>query len=363
MDDKTVKADLMVVQLDRARTALAEAKTIGETKKIMDMAHAAQIYARRQQLGEEAMAYALAIKIEALRKLGEMLAVGEDRAKVGQPKKSIVLDRDYTLPTLKDIGISKNLSVMAQQLAAMPDAQFEQVREGVQTVSEAMKTVRAAKTKAARGELAQTANSMPRDKRWHLSTADIQTHTTSKRFDYIITDPPYLKEYLHLYDVLAKRALDWLEPDGLLVVMCGQSYLAQIYALMAKHLSYYWTGCYLTPGQPTPLRARQVNTTWKPLLMFTKPDGNYKGKIFGDVFKSDSNDKRLHEWGQSESGMSAIVSGICLPGTTILDPFLGAGTTGVAAIRHGCLFTGFDVDAECVKLSHARITNDTATTR
>ena len=363
MDDKTVKADLMVVQLDRARTALAEAKTIGETKKVMDMAHAAQIYARRQQLGEEAMAYALAIKIEALRKLGEMLAVGEDRAKVGQPKKSIVPDGNYTFPTLKELGIGNKLSMVAQQLAAMPDAQFEQVREGVQTVSEAMKTVRAAKTKAARGELAQTANSMPRDNRWHLSTADIQTHTTSKRFDYIITDPPYLKEYLHLYDVLAKRALDWLEPDGLLVVMCGQSYLAQIYALMAKHLSYYWTGCYLTPGQPTPLRARQVNTTWKPLLMFTKPDGNYKGKIFGDVFKSDSNDKRLHEWGQSESGMSAIVSGICLPGTTILDPFLGAGTTGVAAIRHGCLFTGVDVDAECVKLSHARITHDTATTR
>ena len=36
MDDKTVKADLMVVQLDRARTALAEAKTIGETKKVLD---------------------------------------------------------------------------------------------------------------------------------------------------------------------------------------------------------------------------------------------------------------------------------------------------------------------------------------
>jgi len=361
MDDKTVKADLMVVQLDRARTALAEAKTIGETKKIMDMAHAAQIYARRQQLGEEAMAYALAIKIEALRKLGEMLA-STPKAKPGTKREFGRAERPNS-PTLAELGISRDTSTIAQKLAAMPDAQFEQVREGVQTVSEAMKTVRAAKTKAARGELAQTANSMPRDKRWHLSTADIQTHTTSKRFDFIITDPPYLKEYLHLYDVLAKRALDWLEPDGLLVVMCGQSYLAQIYALMAKHLSYYWTGCYLTLGQPTPLRARQVNTTWKPLLMFTKPDGNYKGKIFGDVFKSDSNDKRLHEWGQSESGMSAIVSGICLPGTTILDPFLGAGTTGVAAIRHGCLFTGFDVDAECVKLSHARITNDTATTR
>ena len=62
MNDKTIKADLMVVQLDRARTALAEAKTIGETKKVLDMAHAAEIYAHRQKLGEEAIGYAHSIK-------------------------------------------------------------------------------------------------------------------------------------------------------------------------------------------------------------------------------------------------------------------------------------------------------------
>ena len=178
MDDKTVKADLMVVQLDRARTALAEAKTIGETKKIMDMAHAAQIYARRQQLGEEAMAYALAIKIEALRKLGEMLAVGEDRAKVGQPKKSIVLDRDYTLPTLKDIGISKNLSVMAQQLAAMPDEQFEQVREGVQTVSEALRNLKHQSRKTSREAIAWKKVSDPKG-----------------QYDLILCDPPWQYDF------------------------------------------------------------------------------------------------------------------------------------------------------------------------
>ena len=191
MDDKTVKADLMVVQLDRARTALAEAKTIGETKKVMDMAHAAQIYARRQQLGEEAMAYALAIKIEALRKLGEMLAVGEDRAKVGQPKKSIVLDRDYTLPTLKDIGISKNLSVMAQQLAAMPVEQFEQVRDGALAVNKALQ---AANVERKRAEISK---SIGNAKGAHLQKLE-------GVYDVIVIDPPW--NYGREYDPESSRS-------------------------------------------------------------------------------------------------------------------------------------------------------------
>ena len=127
MDDKTVKADLMVVQLDRARTALAEAKTIGETKKIMDMAHAAQIYARRQQLGEEAMAYAHSIKYEALRKLGEILA-STPKAKPGtKPQFSSTLEPNS--PTLAELQINRKVAMVAQQLAAMPAEAFERVRD------------------------------------------------------------------------------------------------------------------------------------------------------------------------------------------------------------------------------------------
>jgi hypothetical protein len=68
-----VKQDLVLVKLDTARTALAEAKTIQETKKILDVAKSAEIYARRQKLGKEAEDYAACIVLEALRQLGNML--------------------------------------------------------------------------------------------------------------------------------------------------------------------------------------------------------------------------------------------------------------------------------------------------
>jgi DNA modification methylase len=130
MDDKTVKADLMVVQLDRARTALAEAKTIGETKKIMDMAHAAHIYARRQQLGEEAMAYAHSIKYEAYRKLGEILQAAPKN--IGS-KGSVVPNWDRAhldaTPTLDELGLTNKESALAQQLAALEPDRFAIVVE------------------------------------------------------------------------------------------------------------------------------------------------------------------------------------------------------------------------------------------
>ena len=45
--------DLILAKMDTARMALAEAKTILETKNILDVAVAAEIYAKRQQSGKK----------------------------------------------------------------------------------------------------------------------------------------------------------------------------------------------------------------------------------------------------------------------------------------------------------------------
>lgn len=42
-------------------------------------------------------------------------------------------------------------------------------------------------------------------------------------------------------------------------------------------------------------------------------------------------------------------------GDLVLDPFLGSGTTGVAALKHNRRFVGFDVSKECVDKSRTRI--------
>lgn len=278
-------------------------------------------------------------------------------------------DNQYTVGASIDAPISQNQAAELLNVSRPSVQRAKQVIEhgtpelihaveqGEIPVSRAVKEIRSIEIKAERQAIADTAKNIEPDNRWRVYQGDVATWTAPRQYDFIITDPPYPKEFIPLYAVLAMRANEWLTPGGLLIAMCGQSYLNEIYNIMSEHLTYYWTACYLLPGQPTPLRTRQVNTSWKPLLIFSRSD-SYKGKIFGDVFKSDGNDKDFHKWGQSVSGMTSIISQICLPGQYILDPFCGAGTTGIAALAHGCLFDGLELEAENVNISKARL-NDT----
>ncbi len=246
----------------------------------------------------------------------------------------------------KYVSEAENLKKEAPDLA-------EQVRSGDMTIPKAKKESQKRKRVAERTALAESAKDLSVDDRWSVLEGDINSYQTGKQFDFIITDPPYPREYLHLYEALAIRANEWLKPGGLLIAMCGQSYLNQIYEMMSKYIEYYWTAAYLTPGESPSLWQKNVIPKWKPLLIFAK--GKYSGKMFGDVFTSGANEKGLHKWGQSESGMYSIISNVCLPGQSIFDPFCGSGTTGVAALKHGCLFHGIDIDSDNVNISRGRL--------
>lgn len=254
-------------------------------------------------------------------------------------------------------GVSGRYVSEAENIKDKEPELAEKVRSGDMTIAEAKKKAQKAEREKERHKLAESAKSLPADERWNVSEGDINNYQAGKQFDFIITDPPYPKEYLQLYEVLAERANEWLKDGGLLIAMCGQSYLNQIYEMMSKHIEYYWTAAYLTPGESPSLWQKNVIPKWKPLLIFAK--GKYSGKMFSDVYTSGANEKGLHKWGQSESGMYSIISNVCLPGQSIFDPFCGSGTTGVAALKHGCLFHGIDIESENVNISKRRLNDCT----
>jgi site-specific DNA-methyltransferase (adenine-specific) len=171
------------------------------------------------------------------------------------------------------------------------------------------------------------------------------------QIDCVISDPPYPKEFVHLYGELAESCAK----AGItrVAVMAGQSYLPEIIAEMCKHLEYRWMIAYITPGgQAVQQWQAKVNTFWKPILVFGKSDD-----WIGDVAtsKTNDNDKRFHGWGQSESGMSDLVSRLSKPGETVCDPFMGAGTTGVVSLALGRKFIGCDIDSDHCITSKARL--------
>jgi site-specific DNA-methyltransferase (adenine-specific) len=143
--------------------------------------------------------------------------------------------------------------------------------------------------------------------------------------DVIITDPPYPREFIPLYGDLAEIAAQVLPQGGSLLAMAGESYMPDVLNLMTPHLRYHWTLGYLIPGPSARIWQRNVITQWKPVFWFVK--GEYSGKWVSDTVTSLRNDKKYHHWGQSHSGMAALVTKFADDNKIICDPFMGGGTT------------------------------------
>ncbi|MBR1645210.1 MAG: hypothetical protein IJ774_05780 [Selenomonadaceae bacterium] len=197
---------------------------------------------------------------------------------------------------------------------------------------------------------------LPADK-VKLICADIRdglAEIADNSVDFIITDPPYPKEFLPLYENLSKVAARVLKDGGSLICMTGQSYLPDVIRLLLTSLNYHWCLSYVTMGDKTQIWKSRVHTAWKPLLWFVK--GEYKGDWLGDdVVTSTNKDKTFHEWGQSFGGMKTLIERMTYPDDIILDPFLGGGTTGLAALKSGRKFIGVDIEQSCVDITKTRI--------
>jgi len=169
-----------------------------------------------------------------------------------------------------------------------------------------------------------------------------------RNVDAIITDPPYPREFLPLLDDLATWADMVLSPDGVLAVLIGQTHLPEVYARLEGSRPYRWTACYLTEGPGYVSHPRRVQSSWKPLLVYGG------GPRFGDLIRSSGDDKRLHKWGQNFDAFTTIIERLTEPGQTVVDPFMGGGTTLLAAHALGRHAIGCDLDPEAVASARER---------
>lgn len=235
---------------------------------------------------------------------------------------------------------------------------FEVVeRTGATSLRKAWQHINEANDESRRSELLSALPSVT--DRWeihHRSAAGLIDVVPEKSVDAIVTDPPYPSEYLGTFDELAQLARHALRDGGLVVAMVGKHHLPEyINRLIAGGLTYHWTAAMLMTETPR-IWDRKVFTGWKPLLVFTV--GEYDGPMFNDVVKPGASpDKDLHEWEQDETTMLDIVDRFTRPGTTVLDPFVGSGTTGVAAIKLDRRFIGGDVDEAAVATSRKRLSD------
>jgi len=108
------------------------------------------VFAYRQRLGDVVTGYAHAIKIHALAKLGELLAVmpknvGAKGSVVSGAGRVPVKD---TTATYADLGLSKKTAAVAQQLATLPLSTRDAIAQQETSISEALREKKRATTKA-----------------------------------------------------------------------------------------------------------------------------------------------------------------------------------------------------------------------
>jgi predicted transcriptional regulator len=186
--------------------------------------------------------------------------------------------------------------------------------------------------------------SINQDNIWLGDIRDLGQKISDNSIDFIFTDPPYGKKVIEDYEELAKFAARTLKPGASLLVYSGQSVLPEVYAIMCQHLNYWWTMCMEHGGQNQRLPGKFVYVEWKPIIWFVK--GNRRDSHFvSDLVKS-KQDKDHHEWGQGVEEASYYIEQLTQLGELVCDPFLGGGTTGIAAQRLNRKFLGFEKDPE-----------------
>lgn len=79
------------------------------------------------------------------------------------------------------------------------------------------------------------------------------------------------------------------------------------------------------------------------------------GKYIYDHIESKHEGKNYHSWQQSTVEATHIISRLTEEGDTVLDPFLGSGSTGVAALEKHRKFIGIEIDPETYKIAENRL--------
>jgi ParB-like chromosome segregation protein Spo0J len=177
--------------------------------------------------------------------------------------------------------------------------------------------------------------------------------------DLILADMPYNKKSVPLAENISKLAARVLRDSGACLVMTGLFYLPEITNLLRQHLDYYWQYCILTPGSATrmPMQHRRIANHYKVVIWCQK--GKMQAKdLYEDVIVCPPDaqaDKTHHPHGQSLHVFSELVLRHSRPYDLVLDPFNGAGTTGVAAITSGRRYIGTDVDPACIDITRQRL--------
>ena len=257
-------------------------------------------------------------------------------------------------------GIQPNMLATARRvLASGDDELIAEATGGSLGRTEARKRLR--ELKAARLTAEQLARpSAARSDVVVSDVADLLSHVAPASVAAVITDPPWSE--MKAWEDLARVSAQILKPGGVLVAMAGKHNLPDVLDRLragaeGTDLRYAWTMCCVLPRLTNPLPGVRFQSGWYPLLVMSRGRRSYG--FCPDRVDSDRLDgknlKSHHPWEKDIAGFKRLVEWFAAPGELVVDPFIGGGTTGVAALQTGRAFVGCDIDPRCVDIAARRL--------
>jgi DNA modification methylase len=181
--------------------------------------------------------------------------------------------------------------------------------------------------------------------------------------DLIFTDPLYYESSLYLFKDLGRLADRILRPGGSFIVyLVPQSKEPELYNYVLQNNNLKFWDRFILKMQGriwsnfiTHLKHRTKTLAWfckgdKPL----NPLFDKRQNLF-DIIESEMPDKTCSRYTQSPVETEYLIEALTSVNDLVLDPMLGEGTTGKAAIKLRRRFIGIEIDPLTLKLAKANI--------
>lgn len=349
-----------LVLMTGAEEMLVKATTIQKAKELKDLALTAKQWATRKGLGKKIIQHCMLYAIEAEIRIGELIIAGQEAgqiAKTGGDRKSKIIitqhDNDFKPAKLKELGITPNESAQAQKIATAPKEIIEKLRSGEIKLN----TVQAIIKKREREMAREKAASKIKTVNPHIMVGDFRERAIEipdGSISLIFTDPPYNQKALDLFPLLAEFAFNKLADGGSLLCYCGHLQLTDALNIFSEKLRFWWVIACLYSGNKNVIFEYGIHNYWKPILWFVKKTRDNPNVFVKDTI-SGGKEKEHHEWQQAESEAEYWIDKLCPENGIVCDPFLGSGTTAVAAKKINRKWIGIEIDPITAKEAAERI--------